>query len=147
MEASLPVCPVAMETVHHLWRKQLHQITTATKPTSSHPHNTNHISEMERKHTALLEAIKKEIAHARRMVSQTHTSKLPFSILLSQHGQQEVRAQQCVIKSQLAAKRQAAARARRYFNDYELKLKSKLQKKRTNEEQVSHLYHCSPALK
>lgn len=74
VEASLPVCPLATETVHHLWRKQLHQITTATKPTLSHPQNINQLSEMERKHTALLEAIKKEIDHTRRMVSYTHTT-------------------------------------------------------------------------
>ena len=40
------------------------------------------------------------------------------------------------MKYQLQARRQATARARRYFRDYELNLKSKLQKKRTNEEQV-----------
>ena len=41
------------------------------------------------------------------------------------------------MKAQLRTKRQATARARRYFRDYELSLKTQLQKKRTNEEQVS----------
>jgi centrosomal protein CEP95 len=120
VEASLPVCPVATETVRRLWRKQLQQITTFTKRTPSHPHSVdNEISEMERKHTALLEAVKKEIDHTRRL-----------------HNQQEARVQQRAVKTELQARRQATARARRYFRDYELNLKSKLQKKRTNEEQV-----------
>ena len=40
------------------------------------------------------------------------------------------------MRAKLEAKRQATARARRYFRDYELELKAKLQKKRTNEELV-----------
>ena len=40
------------------------------------------------------------------------------------------------MKSNIHAKRQAAARARRYFNDYELQLKAKLQRRRTREEMI-----------
>ena len=40
------------------------------------------------------------------------------------------------MRAKLETKRQATARARRYFRDYELELKAKLQKKRTNEELV-----------
>ena len=40
------------------------------------------------------------------------------------------------MKSGIRAKRQAAARARRYFIDYELSLKAKLQRRRTREEQI-----------
>ena len=40
------------------------------------------------------------------------------------------------MRSKLEAKRQVTARARRYFRDYELQLKAKLQKRRTNEELV-----------
>jgi hypothetical protein len=120
VEASLPVCPVSMETVRDLWRKQLRQITTLTKPTPSHPHRVDQqIEAMGRKHSALLESLKKEIDHTRRL-----------------RGQEETRAQQRAVRAKLEAKRQATARARRYFRDYELELKAKLQKKRTNEELV-----------
>lgn len=49
---------------------------------------------------------------------------------------EEARAQQRAVRTQLQTKRQAVARARRYYRDYELDLKAKLQKKRTNEEMV-----------
>ncbi|CAI7990495.1 Centrosomal protein of 95 kDa [Geodia barretti] len=120
VEASLPVCPVSMETVKDLWRKQLRQITTLTKPTPSHPHRVDQqIEAMGRKHSALLESLKKEVDHTRRL-----------------RGQEEARAQQRAVRAKLETKRQATARARRYFRDYELELKAKLQKKRTNEELV-----------
>ena len=41
VEAGLPVCPVSTETIRNLWRKQLQQITTLTKPTPSHPHRVD----------------------------------------------------------------------------------------------------------
>ena len=38
--------------------------------------------------------------------------------------------------SNIRAKRQATARAKRYYRDYELQLKAKLQRRRTREEQI-----------
>ena len=49
---------------------------------------------------------------------------------------QEQHYQQQAVKAGLLAKRQASARARRYYNEYELQLKAKLQKRRIQEEQV-----------
>ena len=49
---------------------------------------------------------------------------------------QEQHYQQQAVKAGLLAKRQASARARRYYNEYELHLKAKLQKRRIREEQV-----------
>lgn len=49
---------------------------------------------------------------------------------------QEQHYQQQAVKAGLLAKRQASARARRYYNEYELQLKAKLQKRRIREEQV-----------
>lgn len=40
------------------------------------------------------------------------------------------------LKSNVHARRQAAARARRYYHDYELRMKAKLQRRRTREEQI-----------
>lgn len=40
------------------------------------------------------------------------------------------------MRSSIHAKRQATARARRYYHDYELRLKAKLQHRRTREEQI-----------
>jgi len=50
--------------------------------------------------------------------------------------QQEQRHQQQAVKASILTKRRAAARARQYYNEYELRLKAKLQKRRTREEQV-----------
>ena len=49
---------------------------------------------------------------------------------------QEQHYQEQAVKAGLLAKRQASARARRYYNEYELQLKAKLQKRRIREEQV-----------
>ena len=40
------------------------------------------------------------------------------------------------MKSSIRAKRQAAARVKRYYRDYDLQLKAKLQRRRTREEQI-----------
>ena len=40
------------------------------------------------------------------------------------------------MKETVRSKRQASAQARRYFNDYELRLRTKLQRERTREEQL-----------
>ena len=94
------------------------------------------IEAMGRKHVAQLEALKKEIDHTQRLVSHTHTPVVVVIHSLPQRGQEEARSQQRAVRTQLQSRRQATARARRYFRDYELELKRKLQKKRTSEEQV-----------
>ena len=48
----------------------------------------------------------------------------------------EQRSHKQAVLTSIRTKRQATARARRYFSDYELRLKAKLQRKRTREEQV-----------
>lgn len=48
----------------------------------------------------------------------------------------EQKREKVAVKSNVHAKRQAAARARRYYHDYELRLKAKLQQRRTREEQI-----------
>ena len=40
------------------------------------------------------------------------------------------------LKSTIHTRRQTAARARRYYHDYELRMKAKMQKRRTREEQI-----------
>lgn len=51
--------------------------------------------------------------------------------------QRELKQEQQAVRSSLHNQRLAAARARRYYSEYELRLKAKLQKRRTKEEQVS----------
>lgn len=48
----------------------------------------------------------------------------------------EQRSHKQAILTSIHTKRQANARAKRYFNEYELRLKAKLQRKRTREEQI-----------
>lgn len=110
--------------MRRLWQKQLQQITALTKPAkpqSGRPNAAKQVAEMGRRHQALLGVIKKELDHTRRLQQRL-----------------ELRREQQAVKANIRARRQAAARARKYFSEYELRLKSKLQKRRTREEQVGN---------
>ena len=72
-------------------------------------------------------------------LSPPPSHSLTHSPTHSQQQQKEAKAQQQAVRTQLQAKRQVAARARRYFTEYELRLKAKLQRSRTREEQVRHI--------
>lgn len=50
----------------------------------------------------------------------------------------EQRQHERLLKVSLQNHRQATARTRRYFNDYEITIRNKLQKRRTKEEQVCY---------
>ena len=65
----------------------------------------------------------------------THTSMLTVVICMQQ-AVCEQRHQQRQLLACREVQRQSAARARRYYQEYELGLKARLQKKRTREEQV-----------
>jgi len=60
-------------------------------------------------------------------------------IMIITHIQEELRQQQLegrTIKARIHAHKMATVRTKRYYRDYELRLKAKMQRKRTREEQV-----------
>lgn len=97
----------------------MQQCNALLNPETIQPTISRKIQSMHQKQHTMLQLIKKDLAHAKSM----------------QECQDRLHCQQ-LVKRTLHAKRQAAARAHRYFQDYELSLKSKLQKARTQEEQV-----------
>ena len=61
-----------------------------------------------------------------------------FSVILIffQREKQERQQQQRTVKSKLREKRQISARARRYYDEYEVRMRARMLKRRTREEQV-----------
>lgn len=53
-----------------------------------------------------------------------------------QREKQERQQQQRTVKSKLREKRQISARARRYYDEYEVRMRARMLKRRTREEQV-----------
>ncbi|XP_065180622.1 mucin-19-like isoform X2 [Sycon ciliatum] len=77
------------------------------------------IAEAERRQAKVVSLLRKEIAHNQRM-----------------QDQREAATRQREVTTQLRERRHASARAHRYYNDFELKMKSKLAKQRNAEEQI-----------
>jgi len=63
-----------------------------------------------------------------------------FFPLCFQREKQERQQQQRTVKAKLREKRQVSARARRYYDEYELRMRARMLKRRTREEQVSALH-------
>ena len=59
-----------------------------------------------------------------------------FSSIFFQREKQERQQQQRTVKSKLREKRQISARARRYYDEYEVRMRARMLKRRTREEQV-----------
>lgn len=57
----------------------------------------------------------------------------------SQREKQERQQQQRTVRAKLREKRQVSARARRYYDEYELRTRARMLKRRTREEQVTYL--------
>ncbi|KAK2184386.1 hypothetical protein NP493_267g00008 [Ridgeia piscesae] len=77
------------------------------------------IEEAERRQKVLLDIMKKELAHNQRMRE-----------LKARQAEQQA------VKARIRDKRQQSTRIRRYYNDYQVQMRSKMLKKRTKEEQV-----------
>ncbi|KAL5473875.1 hypothetical protein EMCRGX_G028439 [Ephydatia muelleri] len=103
-------------TLRRLWQKQLKQMMSLTKPSTA---STQKVAQVNEQHESLLQLIRRDLEHTRRM-----------------QRQRELKQEQQAVRSSVHNQRLAAARARRYYSEYELRLKAKLQKRRTKEEQV-----------
>lgn len=63
--------------------------------------------------------------------------------MLFQREKEDRQQQQRTVRAKLREKRQVSARARRYYDEYELRMRARMLKRRTREEQVgdfSHIY-------
>lgn len=119
-EKHFPFLYVEPSTLQHLKYHQSRQIDCLTKPEPLLPSSVSRkIENMQQRQQALLKVVQKDLAHARRL--QEYQAKCYH---------------EKYVRMALHCKRLAAAKARQYFQDYELQLKLKLQRARTGEEQL-----------
>ncbi|XP_064406267.1 uncharacterized protein LOC135351237 [Halichondria panicea] len=121
VERDFPFLHVSPSMMRMLWQKQVTQIRALTNEGMRSRGRGMHgrVAEIEKKQQALLGLIKKEVQHTQRMQRLS-----------------EARSQRHAVVGNVAKRRQNTARAKRYFSDYELELRAKLQRQRTREEQI-----------
>lgn len=77
VEREFPFVHVSPSTAHRLLQKQLQQVSALTKSgTRQRTSAVKKMTEMERKQKALVQVIKKELDHTKRMVSETFYGRL-----------------------------------------------------------------------
>ena len=120
-ERHFPYVYVESPTLNKLRSQQIRHFANFSKSQADHmlPSVRKNIDEMYQKQSVMLKMLQKDLVHAKK-VQECHDRK---------HWEQQTR-------TAVHAKRQAAARAWRYFQDYELQMRAKLQKARTREEQT-----------
>ena len=120
IKREFPYMELSPTTSRRLWKKQMRQIESLTKsvqPTQSKQYRE--LLEAERRQMTMIDVLNKDLRHAKRMRELQQKA----------HGQQTMR-------SQLREQRAAQVKSKQYYKEYELKMKSRLQKKRTKEEVV-----------
>lgn len=121
LDEQFPGIYTSPTTLRRLWQKQIKQMMSLTTPSTASTHKGDgaRVVQVSEQHRSLLQLIRRDLEHTRRMQRLN-----------------ELKQEQQAVKSSLHNQRLAAARARRYYNEYELRLKAKLQRRRTKEEQV-----------
>ncbi|XP_025093826.1 centrosomal protein of 95 kDa-like isoform X3 [Pomacea canaliculata] len=114
---------ISDHTWHELWRKGISQIEGLTRSYEENKRRKSKVQkqleEAAQKHEVLAQAIKKQMEHSKRL-----------------HDIQNQKAQQTLMKNKVHEKRLQSARTRRYYNDYQVRTRSKMLKRRTKEEAI-----------
>ncbi|XP_068672596.1 centrosomal protein of 95 kDa-like isoform X1 [Montipora foliosa] len=121
MLEEFPFLHVSPQTAHSMWQIQERHLNSVLKPgTEVKTSKTQRmIEEAERRQEALVGILKKDLDHNLRM-----------------REKQEQQQQQRTVRAKLREKRQVSARARRYYDEYELRMRARMLKRRTREEQI-----------
>ncbi|KAL8584916.1 hypothetical protein ACOMHN_043553 [Nucella lapillus] len=110
-------------TWHELWRRGIHQIDSLTQAYEENKRRKSRaqlqLEEAARKHEVLATIVKKQLDHSQRM----------------QHIKDQ-KQQQVMLNNKMHEKRTQSARARRYYNDYQVRARSKMMKRRSREELI-----------
>ncbi|CAB4004565.1 centrosomal of 95 kDa-like [Paramuricea clavata] len=117
-----PFLHLSPHTLQTMRRKQTQQLTSLSKTAQADKRQTKTqkvIEDAEKRQETLLKILRKDLQHNQRM-----------------HEQKERNEQDRAIKSKLREKRHATARARRYYEDYQLRMRARMLKRRTREEQI-----------
>ncbi|CAL1540509.1 unnamed protein product [Lymnaea stagnalis] len=123
MLEEFPHLHLSGHTWHELWRKSLHQIEALTRTyLASQRKKSNAQTQLEEaggKHQLLSDLMKDQLEHHRRLQE------------IKQQKQQQIR-----VRNKVNEKRIQSARARCYYNEYQVRARAKQLKRRTKEEMV-----------
>lgn len=110
-------------TWHELWRRGIAQIENLTRAYEESKRKKSkaqqQVEEAARKHELLASIVKKQLEHNKRMRDLNDQKR-----------------QQAVMKNKVHEKRVQSARARRYYNDYQVRTRAKMLKRRSREEMI-----------
>lgn len=118
-----PHLHLSMHTWHELWRKGIHQIEQVTRANQDVRRKKSKaktdLEEAQRRQEIMVSIMKKELEHSQRMKEikerQTQT-------IATRNGFHE--------------KRMQSARSRQYYDEYKVRMRSKMMKRRTREEMI-----------
>ncbi|KAK1798901.1 hypothetical protein P4O66_007178, partial [Electrophorus voltai] len=121
-----PPLPFSRHTLNCMWKQQIQQVDqlNALDKHSRHTHtaklsNQREVEEAQRRHELLVDIIRKEQEHSRRL----------------KEFRERVQ-QQRLAQNKLREQRQQVARARKYHNDYHVQLRARRLRARTREERM-----------
>lgn len=121
MLEEFPFLHVSPQTAHSMWNKQARHLSSFLKSgaDANRTKTQRMIEDAEKRQKTLVGILKKDLEHNMRM-----------------RDKQERQQQQRTVKAKLREKRQVSAHARRYYDEYELRMRARMLKRRTREEQI-----------
>ncbi|XP_054833525.1 centrosomal protein of 95 kDa [Eublepharis macularius] len=115
-----PHLHISRPTMNKMWQQQLAQIQQLKSPSNrTQLKLQNEVVEAQKKHELLVELIKKEQAHNKRL----------------QDFKECIQRQKCA-QNNMRARRQQIVRAKKYYQDYRVQLRAKMMRARTREELI-----------
>ncbi|XP_048738682.1 centrosomal protein of 95 kDa-like [Ostrea edulis] len=123
MLKEFPHLHLSLHTWHELWRKGIHQIEQVTRANQEVRRKKSkakaELEEAEKRHEIMVLLMKKEMEHGQRMKDIKERQK-----------------QTIAAKNLIEEKRAQSARSRKYYDDYQVRMRSKMLKRRTREEMI-----------
>ncbi|KAL2087228.1 hypothetical protein ACEWY4_018287 [Coilia grayii] len=116
-----PGLTLSPHALSRMWKQQLRQVDHLNAPENqrSRVKLANQVEEAQKRHDLLVDIIRKEQEHNRRLKDQRERVQ-----------------QQKSTQNKLREQRQQVARAKKYYSDYHLQLRSRLARARTREEKL-----------
>ncbi|XP_046366646.2 centrosomal protein of 95 kDa-like isoform X1 [Haliotis rufescens] len=110
-------------TWHELWRRGISQIEQLTRTYEENKRKKSLAQEQvegaEKRHEILTRMVQKQLEHSKRL-----------------QDIKDQRSQSASVKNKMHEKRMQSARARKYYNEYQVRMRSKMLKRRTKEEMI-----------
>ncbi|GAB1597840.1 centrosomal protein of 95 kDa-like [Argonauta hians] len=119
----LPLLELSTETWHELWKKNILQLEHLTKSyyekCRKKDMSNKQMKDAERRRAILYDIMKKELSHHQRLSEIKERKKQHFEV-----------------KNRLHERRIISARARRYYDDFSVRMRSRMMKRNTKEEML-----------